>query len=381
MKTSLILFCLFAGVSFKIQHLKSDSKKEIVALVEIGGSHDECLFTQIVALKNRNCGVILVCTKEIRSRNPHFEEWIDQYIEIEFNLSALKNFLLASKMMRSIRQAGAKTVVFNTAQGGHVRNACWTTLLRRTNYFGIVHTTKKIEGSFTQKLINFKIKKYFFLSEYLLKKVGARKGLTFEYFYPLHFPVQSGIEKSEEKIITIVGGVENRRKDLTGFVEMIKGWKDQNVRFVFLGRGDKTKKDVEEFNTLIEANGLEKRIQQYYTFISQEEFDRQLQQSTAILLLVHPNTSSSEQYLKHQISGAMNVGFGYKIPLLIHEEYQFIEEMQGASVYYSLDNFQEIVANTDFEAIRLKMMHTEKWQKEFHEKRYANFVLGTPVES
>ena len=345
--------------------------------MEIAGSHDECLFTQIVALKERECDVVLVCTKEIRARNPHFEEWVDHYIELTFDKSTFGNVFLAGRMMRLIRQTGADKVVFNTAQGGHVRNACLLTITRRTNYVGIVHTTRKFEGSFTQKLINIKIKSYLFLSEFLMKKVGDQPGKKLDYFYPIRFPNTPKLEKSEQKIITIIGGVENRRKDLDGFIDMIESMQEDDVHFVFLGKSDENNQDVAKFNQIIREKGLNNLITQFNQFVSQEEFDRYLQDSSAILPLVHPNTPSAEQYFKNQISGAMNVAFGYKIPLLIHEGYEFIEEMKEASVYYSKENFASKVRETNFANLSEEMQQNEKWQNEFQEKRYADFVLGS----
>ena len=357
--------------------MKSDRNTEIVALVEIAGSHDECLFTQIVALKNSNCGVILVCTKAIRERNPHFEKWVDHYIEIDFTKGTFGNLFLAGRMMRLIRQTGAKRVVFNTAQGGHVRNACLLTITRRTDYVGIIHTTRKFEGSFTQRLINFKIKKYLFLSQFLMEKVAQPKGIKLDYFYPIRFPKGEVTEKETKKIITIIGGVENRRKDLDGFVRMIEGLSEE-LQFVFLGKSDPNNPDVAKFNELLREKNLFERVVQFSEFVSQEEFDRHLQRSSAILPLVHPNTLSADQYFKNQISGAMNVSFGYKIPLLIHEVYAHIEEMREASVYYSLENFLAKVSTTDFDALKKTMSKTERWQNEFQEKRYAKFILGEP---
>lgn len=357
--------------------MKSNEHKEIVALVEIAGSHDECLFTQIVALKDRGCDVVLVCTSDIRARNTHFEQWVDHYIELDFNKSAIGNLFLASRMMRLIRQTGAEKVVFNTAQGGHVRNACLLTIMRRTNYIGIVHTTRKFEGSFTQKLINLKVKRYLFLSEFLMKKVGNQRGMILDYFYPIRFPSNQSHEKKEGKIITIIGGVENRRKDLDGFVEMIESMKNDHVQFVFLGKSDKNNSDVAKFNQILREKELLNLVTQFDHFVAQEEFNRRVQESSAILPLVHPNTPSAEQYFKNQISGAMNVSFGYKVPLLIHEGYAFIEEMREASVYYSKENFRSKVIETNFEELSEKMNQNEKWQNEFQEKRYADFVLDS----
>ncbi len=356
--------------------LKSNENNTVVALVEIAGSHDECLLTQILALKHRNCDVVLVCTPEIRARNPFFEQYVDHYIELEFTKGTFGNLFLAKKMMRLIRQTGAEHVVFNTAQGGHVRNAVIWSVFSRLNFVGIIHTTRKFEGSFTQKIINWKVKRYLLLSQFLKEKVGDQKGMEIDFFYPIHFPTYPKVKKSDQQTITIIGGVENRRKDLEGFVEMIESVSDK-VRFVFLGKSDKNNKEVAKFNELIREKGLKSEIIQFDAFVDPKEFDFYLQQSTAILPLVHPDTPSADQYFKNQISGAMNVAFAYKIPLLIHEAYQHIEEMKSSAIYYSLTDFGKVISASNFDEVKERMKSDPKLNLKTQENRYADFVLDS----
>lgn len=344
--------------------------------MEIAGSHDECLLTQMIALKNRNCRIVLVCNPEIRARNSSFESFVDQFITLEFNKGFLGNFLLANKMMRLIRKTGAQHVVFNTAQGGHVRNAVLWTVFRKLNFVGIIHTTRKFEGSFTQRIISLKIKKYLLLSDFLKQRVGSRKNIKIDFFYPIHFPSYPKVEKVDKMTVTIIGGVENRRKDLTGFVEMIADFPPECC-FVFLGKSNKNNPEVAKFNKFLREKEVKSEIIQFDSFVDPEVFDRYLQQSQAILPLVHPNTPSADQYFKNQISGAMNVAFAYKIPLLIHEGYQHIEEMKSSAVYYNQANFKDVLFSTNFEKVVERMKLDEKLLPSVQEKRYSSFVLDS----
>ncbi len=347
-----------------------------VALVEVGGSHDECLLSQLVALNNRGCKVILVCNKRIQERNPHFNEWVDQWIIFDFFSKAWQDFKIVRKMMKDIKRSGADFIVFNTAQGGIVRNAVLISLFSKIKFCGIIHTTRKFEGSFTQKLISWKIKRYLLLSEDLLKSVPKNR-LGLDYFYPLRFPKGEPVmkPKADNLQITLIGGVENRRKDLVGFINMIEGIK--NIHFIFLGKSDPKNEEVIQFKKELAKRGISKQVSLFDTFISHDQFDRILQKTDAILPLIHPGTTSAEQYFKNQIAGAMTVSFSYKIPLLLHNSYRHIEEMQPASIYYSVQAFQLAIEQflSEKDIIVERMVNHIGYNEEFQEERYLKFVL------
>ena len=111
-------------------------------------------------------------------------------------------------------------------------------------------------------------------------------------------------------------------------------------------------------------------------FVSQATFNEHLLKTDVILPLVHPNTPSADQYFRNQISGAMSVAFGYKIPMLIHEHYNHIEEMQGASIYYNPSNFNHrLTEREQFKKIRNEMELNPMFNVENQEQRYLNFLF------
>lgn len=351
-----------------------------IALVEIAGSHDECLYSQITALKSRGYRVVLVCTPEMKERNPHFQEGVDEFLVHSFERSQWVNFWLVRKILKQLKSRNVRKVIFNTAQGGHVRNACMLHRFGRMEFIGIIHTTRKFEGSFTQKLINTKIKRYFLLSQFLLEKVQAPKGIQLEYFYPLRYPNFDPVQRTHDRLqLTVIGGVENRRKDLDGLMELLEQSRDLDWHLTFLGKSDNQKEEVVKFKQILRENSLFERATFYDHFVSHQEFDAVLQHTDAILPLVHPNTDSADQYFRNQISGATNVALGYGIPLMIHEEYQRISELNDASIYYNFENFSECLEQLpdQLASIRERIKSNSLYDCEYQEKRYADFVEKT----
>src|SRR5690606_8900522 len=140
------------------------SKK--VAIIEIGGSHDECILSQVIALKNAGTHVTFCSTIDLWKRNPKFQSLFDDFYAVNFPKTAFGDFQEIVKLNRWFSKNGISSVICNTAQGGHIRNLCLTSS-RKVQFFGIIHTIKMLQGSFTQRLISRKIKTYFVLNDTL----------------------------------------------------------------------------------------------------------------------------------------------------------------------------------------------------------------------
>lgn len=354
-------------------------RNEKVAVVELGGSHDECLLSQFFALKSRGCYVLFVTTQEVYERNSSFHAYIDELKIIEFTQKALADFLKMRALNAFFWKKGFSKVILNTAQGAHIRNLCLTAP-KNIEFIGIIHTLKKFEGSFTQKLIHRKIKKYFVLNDYFVERIVPPKGIKVASFYPLRFPYfETEIDKKEgEKWITIIGGVENRRKDLTGSIPLMKQLIEKGFRFIFLGKSDVNHLDVLSFVAFLKDAGIEENVQLFDAFVSAELFDAYLKKTDLIWPMVHPHTPSAAEYFKNQISGAMNVSFAYKIPLFVHEEYITEWKDFAFAVAYSLNDFAFQVEKTyeQLNEVKLKLQSNKKFNPIVQENKYIDFIFN-----
>lgn len=348
-----------------------------VALIELGGSHEECMLTQMIALKSINASITLICTPEIKARNPHFEKYVDAILVVDFTKKAWEDFKLILGINQFLKNNDFQKAVLNTAQGGHIRNLCLTAP-KSVEFIGIIHTIRKFQGSFTQKIIHRKIRKYLLLSDFLLDKITIPKKLKVESFYPLDYPEfdLKITKRHSETWITVVGGVENRRKDLTGFLSMLENTTDENIKFIFLGKSDENKQEVVNFTAQIQAMKKSNQVLMFNDFIAADLFNAYIQSSDFLCPLIHPETQSAEQYISNQISGAFNLAYSYQIPLLIHESYREIKDLQNSSVFYNITNFDTILPNAiqNRSEIVAKIASIEKWKKEFQQKKFIEFL-------
>lgn len=341
-----------------------------IALIEIGGSHDECLLTQMKALQRRGQNILLITSQAIWDRNPTFQDYVDEVfiVEVQQSKSDIK------KVWTKLKSSGVQKAVINTAQGNAVRSLCLKALFHSIEFIGIIHTSRMFTESFTQKIISRKIKKYLLLSEFLLKSVQAPRGISLDYFYPISFPSIPLIVEKQSKVVCIVGGVESRRKDLKGFFQIVEA-APENMRFVFLGKSDPNKEEVTQFLSTLEAKRLTDRVKTFESFVPQKEFDQWVQQADFILPLVHPETPSADQYFRNQIPGAMTVAMGYKKPLLIHEAYKNWGELKPAALYYNFETIgdQLKASGETLDAIREQM--AKAFNEAEQQERFAGFVL------
>lgn len=350
-----------------------------VAILEIGGSHDECILSQLIGLKNAGAWVVFCGTKQMFEKNSQFQQYVDAFHEVVLPKSTIGDFFEMVRLNKWFVKNNIDCVIANTAQGGHVRNLC-ITASSKVKFFGIIHTIKMLNGSFTQRLISKKIKTYFVLNDTLKKYVGEKNGLKIYSFYPLDYPQTSTTahKKVENEFrIAVIGGVENRRKDLNGFIELAKTT-PQNVHFYFLGKSNPDLEEVKQFTHQLTTNALTNRVHLFSDFVSEEDFDACLQSTDGILPLVHPDTPSADEYFSRQISGAINIAFSYKIPMMIHQHYRDWEDFRYGVTFYDLGNFQS--AFNDFtinhSVLKMQLLSNPKFDVAFQNKRFAEIVLG-----
>ncbi|MFK7786332.1 MAG: hypothetical protein AB8B56_14525 [Crocinitomicaceae bacterium] len=422
--------------------MKSEVLPARVAIIEFDSSHDECLLTQVNALKRHGSWVMLVTNNQVRSRNQSLENLVDEWTEIdpkgkELSGAAIGDALIIWRLMRSLKKSKIEKVVFNTAQGGHVRNACLFSLFSKIEFIGIIHTIRKFQGSFTQRLINWKIKKYFVLGEFLKEQVvstsasfrqaqgnalshrrkldsevasellshrrksdslssskldrnssevhssreteRSRSHPRLEFFYPLDFlNNDSSPQNTNEVHISIIGSVESRRKDLEGFVSLVQQT-DASVHFHFLGKADSKDPDVIKLKEELERIDCDNRVELYENRVKFHKIDQILRKSTAVLPLIHPETPSAKEYFRNQIPGAMSIALGYKIPMLMHKSFRGIDELKVASVYYNSNDFQCAMNELKSSAvsIRKKMRLANNYSSEYQYHSFLTLIFDS----
>ena len=350
--------------------------KETIALIELGGSHDECLLSQVLALKSVDVNILLVLDTKTANRNTYLISKVNETLVFEHPKNAIKSFLALNKLAKTLKNKGVTKMVFNTAQGGHVRNLTFL-LSKKITCYGIIHTIKKFEGSFTQNFIFRRVKRFLVLSDDLLKKAKTVRGIHVESFYPLDFQlVDRKIQKTKDEVwITIPGEFETRRKDIGALLSMIEQ-SPENARFILLGKAKKEHDEVRLFFEQLETSGQSHKLISFDHFVEETLFLDYVQQSDFLLPLIHPATQSAEEYIHRQISGAFSLAYSFAIPLLIHKSFADVLDFQYSAAFYEPQSFETDLAQAIQQQgiISKRIQSVVKWQAANRHEKYVRFL-------
>jgi hypothetical protein len=314
-----------------------------VALVEISGSHDECLYTQVRIINSRpNTALTLFVTPALIAQVSGIVE--PTQLRAVSMRKGWRGLIDAIALRNLLVREGFDLIVFNTCQGKAVRNTLMLPYPTKTRFAGVLHHTDKLVNSFTQKAISRKVKHYFVLSDRLLP-ADRHSDLRFSYFYPIEFPAIRGrlLPKHEGEVwLCVPGQVEEKRRDYEALISAIrtKGLAP-HIRLVLLGRYGNSD-EGKRIHARIEALGLGAQVMMWQDFVPNELFHSLMHQCDAVLPLLHPSTASFKLY-DNRITGAFNLAIGYGKTLILERSFENYPDFAGRSVFYRTDKLPELL--------------------------------------
>lgn len=285
---------------------------------------------------------------------------------------------------RQIKNLKADYAIMNDGQGQSIKWLSLLGLFLKTEFIGVHHNADKfIFGSLTQSLINLKIKKYFVLSNYILKNLKGKASDKFKFgsFYISHTDYK--LKKNEnpaELKIAIPGFVEFHRRDYIELIEQIADSPEKlasNVKFVILGNAGK--KDGKDFIEKVKAAGLEKNFVFYDHFVPRTEMYSQIDSSDLLMTLIGPNNKYFELYRKYKISGTYAVSITLERPMLLNEVYADEAEFQDWALYYNSQNLVQKLNlwakdKSEIKSITQKSIDKFKHLIQAQSQKYCDFI-------
>ncbi|MDP1675346.1 MAG: hypothetical protein Q8L88_00660 [Bacteroidota bacterium] len=352
-----------------------------IALIEFSSSHSECLYTQLLFLKNAGYTVHLIIPEDLRAEVDGFNN-VDSIKYIDPGHGFRGRWSCVFDVRNYLVSNGIRKVLFNTAEGNHVRDFCISAPFQ-IEFGGTIHHVNKLYKSFTQKLISLRVRKYFVLNDYLLERVSHHQRLSVGSYYPIFFPQNNNHyeQKPEGEIwIGIPGIVEFRRRDYKGLLEQLARCKpDAKLKFIVLGKCALSNGDGAEVRTIVRDLNLESQFQFFSDFIPRDTYLSYVRQCDFLLPLIHPSTSLYDIYGRWQISGAYNLGFGFAKPMLVHRALEHISDFRSTCYFYEIDEMVELMntlaANPELILSKVSdIQRTEKFSFEYQCKQYIQFL-------
>lgn len=369
---------------------------ENIALIETGGSHDECLYSQVLFLKKYGHRVHVLLFED------HFtqmEAWpeVDCWQTWPVPAGFAGEWRLVFRILKYLRRNNIKRAVINTAEGNIVRKLSIASG-RNIDYAGLIHLSRKLWTSRSQRIISRKINKYLVLAEFIKENLkAADPGLDIEHFYPLYFPggrqsvvpgPQSTVpgqkilypgEKEADFLVCIPGAVEYARRDYTSLLKELRdGGVPAGIRFILLGRT--TGPDGRDLLGSIREGGFESHFTTFKGFVTYREFYANLSRSHLVLPLISPGSVDYDDYLRYKITGTYNLAWGFGKPMLMHSSFEGYRIFRDTSVFYETGKMLQVLEKLFQRRDQLKTLQEnisemEEFDFDAQAERYVNFIL------
>lgn len=357
-----------------------------IALIEFNSYHDECLYSQIKFLAESGYFVTLVISNQIYKRASEYLHLVEDVIIIQ--PSSQKNFFkrigLIFNLKKRLKKEGIKTVVFNTASS-RLEVILLSYLLRKNiSLFGVLHNLKKVNHSFSQKLINKSIKNFFVLNDFLEDSTYLEdRSLKLQSFYPIFFPKYSAtsLKKPKGEIwISIPGKLDFGRRDYSLVAEALQQVNTKtNLKFLILGNSNSENPKNQEFFEFIKVNGLQDNFITFDSFLDNNSFHDYLKKSDYILI---PLDSVGDNYSMYKIMGCYNQAFSYKINLISPTGLNHIPDIKNHSIFYDgVKELSKILEKINQGEINKKEYEESKWSFETQKNNYVSFIEHEQIET
>ena len=336
-----------------------------VLIIELGGSHIECIYTFVHALKLKNATTHLCCNQKLIPLFPEQERptgILEMPNEFDF-FSQIRSFF---KIRKYIQKNKITHVVINTCELKIIRNLFFF-LPASINFTGQVHHAKKLEKSVTfTKILSRKMRKYFVLGDHLLHNIKAYAAFRVASIYPIYFPkIKSEVlhKKSGECWIAIPGGVAMERRDYLPLIDAIRnGNLEDGIVFIFLGRYYLDPHVNPEWK---KEDWWKKHIIHFEEEVPYDLFHEYLSKSDVILPLIKMHGDS--MYGDGRISGSFNLGLGYQKAMLLPETYRRNEDLIPFSLYYNdMDGLMKMIQTIKEDIRVLDTIKSEYAKSEFN---------------
>jgi hypothetical protein len=326
-----------------------------ILLIEMGGSHIECVHSMVHFLYLSKCSIHLACNKKLVPSVIEKNK-LSFLLELENEFSPMEQLKTFFTIRKYIRKNKIDTIIINTAEITVIRNLSF--FLPAINCVGIVHNAKKLEQSFTfTKILSRRIKKFFVLGDYLLSRINPDPIFKVASFFPVYFPKVkqlTPIKPLPDFWVIVPGEAEQQRRDYVAFIDAVKHTPDlqKNIKFIFLGKYNLQQNFDSAITT---SNWWKERFITFDDYLDYDTFHSYIQQANFILPLL--KIGKDDFYGSSRISGSFNLGLGYKKPFLLPERYRENKDLANYSIYYTsmkelLLTIQQLSMN-DFEQIKI----------------------------
>ncbi|MBU2945203.1 hypothetical protein [Zobellia uliginosa] len=342
------------------------------AVIEISTSHEECLYSQALFMENTEIELDVFIHPKLNAQILPYKELFNTIFFVKERKGLFKNIRGSIQLLKSLK--AYDLLIFNTASSSKViRNTVFfLNLYPKIKCIGLLHNTKKLNKSFTQKIISTKIKKYFVLADHLIQSYP--KNIKLNSFYPIFFPVSNIVIRKDKNDIWIVipGRIDLSRRNYSILLNALEKAENLlNIKFIFLGKLLNITEEGSALLSQFKSSKFSSQIVTFDRFIENEEYHAYLSKADMVMpLLKHDNS-----YLTNKISGSFNLAYAHKKPLLSQDFFNEIDDLAGQTVFYNEENLHSILEKINQRKLKYPAFkNLDKWSFQNQKTSYLNFI-------
>ena len=310
-----------------------------VAIIEIGGSHMENVYTLVHLLQKRECEIILVINEKLVSL-VYDKQAIKSIVTVPDDITKFSVQLKEYKRLRLLlKKEKVETVIIGTTEIKPVRTLVF--FLPVKNIIGIVHDASKLEKSSTFKnILSLKMKKFIVFGNYILKKLKPLPKYKIASLDVVYFPKVKQmklIKPANEFWVVIPGTVSGDRRDYLPLIQQLRtNQLPGQLKIILLGYFPASEQSIRTaLNNWKEAG---KHVISFQEYLGYDLFHSYLNHADIILPLMKLENDSF--YADRRTSGSIHLGLGYQKPFLLPSSFKN-ELVIPFSIYYS--SIEELV--------------------------------------
>ena len=349
-----------------------------VVLIELGGSHDECLYPQAAALRAAGRRVVLVTTAPVAARLADADVYERVHV-VELGRGR-QRWRVLWQLNGYLRRLAPERIVLNTATGGPIKRLLALPNYPGTETYGILHEVGKLGRSVGQWSIGRRLGGYLVLADYLVPVARAATLVPVAAYYAFELPTGGvpAATPSPTLRLCVPGQVSEDRRAYLAFIELLATVpRDVPYHVTLLGRSTHTHGSADAVRAALERHGLTERFTLFDAFIPAATFEQVLAEADYLLPLIHPGHRSASLY-EHQITGTFNLAYARRKTLLMHAGWLRGEDPADTALTYAEEGFAERLRTLAEQRPRAPYRLT-KWRPQVQRAAYVEALGLRPI--
>ncbi len=349
--------------------------KKTVLVAEFGDSHTELLYSHKILLEDAGYKVVFFLNDKLKKRIDGLEQ--NEVLFFSEQESKSKTLSFLSNILKS-RQI--HLMIDNSAHSNYIRDFLPHKLMMpRLRVVGVCHYVKKLKTSFNQWLISRVVDKYLILSRLFFENASLKQNKRIAVFYPVYFPNPPRTTNQINFPIQIVvpGGLELRSKDYLTLYQSLGNELKSKIHITFLGNGAASEGLL--FREKVSQDGMESFFTFFDGYVPAHRFREVLSQAHLIAPLINPEMPAHRDYVESKISGAYNLAYSLKIPMLLHRYFAPYSDFREFCIFYDNSALHQALATLNPKQILEKkdqLTKATRYQFEYQKSVYQSFVCN-----